>query len=154
MGIDGELRPIFRNRLRRGIHWQSVETGGTGLGIPDSNLCMTEGREGWMEFKQTEAWSVGLSTEQVGWHLRRCAMGGRTWIAVRRWHTGGPKKGPPVDELWLYRGDAASVLRSEGLKTDDGLLGRWHGGPARWDWDAVRGTLETSWSDRWGRSEG
>lgn len=140
MSVDDGLRVIFHDRLRAGFHWQAIETGGTGRGIPDSNFCCG-GCEGWVEMKATAAWSVDLSAEQVGWHLTRLQRGGRTFVAVRRRHPGGPRKGPPEDQLWLYRGSAVAALRRSGLLTEDGLLGRWDDGPSRWDWDRVRELL-------------
>lgn len=140
--IDGGLRSIFRDRLRRGIHWQSIETGLTGRGIPDSNFCGPDVGEGWVEFKLTDAWSVGLDPEQVGWLKKRILCGGRTFVAVRRRHGGGPRKGDPVDELWLCSGRWAGELRREGLRHPDvRWLGVWSGGPAAWNWDEVRSCL-------------
>lgn len=142
MPADAGLRPLFHDRLRRGIHWQAVETGGTGLGIPDSNFCGRDTGEGWVEHKQTEAWSVGLSAEQVGWHKKRILRGGRVFLAVRRHHAGGPRRGPPVDELWLCSGWWSGHIAREGLRCPDVTwLGVWSGGPARWDWEAVREAL-------------
>jgi len=119
--IDGGLRSLFRTRLKKGIHWQSIETGGTGLGIPDANFKIKGSyTEGWIEYKQTDGWTVGLSAEQVGWHLRRRSVGGRTLVATRRWHDGGPRKGPAVDELWIHMGSFAAELAESGLRCDVG----------------------------------
>lgn len=143
--IDGGLRSTFHDKLRRGIHWQAIETGGTGKGIPDSNFCGADVGEGWVEMKLTDAWSVGLEAEQVAWLKKRILVGGRTFVAVRRQHDGGPRKGSPVDELWLCSGIWAGELKSGGLKHPDVIwLGVWSGGPARWDWDAVRELLASS----------
>lgn len=140
--IDGGLRGTFREKLREGIHWQSIETGGTGKGIPDSNFCARwagRGIEGWIEYKWTEAWAVGLEPEQVGWLKKRVMFGGRALVAVRRCHEGGPRKGAPQDELWLYSGLASGLLRREGLSPDHpGFLGWWEGGKSKWDWDQIR----------------
>lgn len=139
--IDGGLRSLFHHHLRVGSHWQAVETGGTGLGIPDSNYCI-DGVEGWVEFKQTSAWSVSVRPEQNSWHRTRTARGGRTFFAVRRQHDGGPRKGVAVDELWMCLGKYSSHLMVEGLQAPDIFwLGLWSGGPARWDWDRVRQIL-------------
>lgn len=144
--IDGGLRGLFHHHLRVGAHFQAVETGGTGLGIPDSNVCFLmpdgSGRECWIEFKTTDAWSVGVRTEQNAWHRTRCMRGGRTFFAVRRQHEGGPRKGPAVDELWLCGGRYSSQLMTGGLK-DPSIIwdGVWSGGPARWDWSAVHAAL-------------
>ena len=149
--IDGDLRKIFRNKLKKGFHWQSIETGGTGLGIPDSNFCTLPaewdrvagaGREGWVEFKQTDGWAVTLSTEQVGWHKTRAMYGGVTFIAIRRWHDGGPRKGDAVDELWIYRGMYAGELKDSGLRCGVPCLGIYEGGPSGWCWRAVGDVLQ------------
>jgi hypothetical protein len=125
--MDGNLRQIFRKKLPQ-FHWQSIETGGTGRGIPDSNYCCS-GEEGWVEFKKTSGWKVNIRPEQVGWLLRRSRAGGRTWLAVRR-------KG---DQLWLVRGSQAEELLDRGLR--DFLAPSWEGGPARWDWEAINRLL-------------
>lgn len=133
--IDGGLRDKFRDKLRRGWHWQSIETGGTGRGIPDSNFC-TDGIEGWIEFKKTEAWSVGLRTEQIGWIRERTIRGGRVFVATRRQTQGGVRLGAPVDEIWLHSGRVVSELGKHGLKGPDPLI-VCSGGPENWDWDKI-----------------
>lgn len=139
--IDGGLRPLFHDRLRAGFHWQAIETGGTGQGIPDSNFCCATG-EGWVEYKWTDGWDVRLKPEQVAWHVKRWLRGGRTWIAVRRQAAAGPRRGAAVDELWMFEGRWARELRAGGLRSNAApLLGRWSGGPALWDWAAVRRLL-------------
>lgn len=140
MAIDDGLRGIFHSRLKSGWHWQAIETGGTGRGIPDSNFCH-RGVERWVEFKATDAWSVDISPEQVAWHLERQARGGVTFVAVRRRHGGGPRKGPAVDELWLYSGRDARKIRADGLRTPP--ICSWDGGPGVWDWERV-GRILTS----------
>lgn len=144
MATDGGLRPLFHDRLRSGIMWQAIETGGTGRGIPDSYFCGQGVGCGWVEMKQTAAWNVGLSPEQCGWHRAHSLRGGRSWIAVRRTHSGGPRRGSAVDELWLCRGEWAPLLREGGLRCESIVWeGVWSGGPVRWDWEAVRKTLQS-----------
>jgi hypothetical protein len=141
MTTDGGLRPMFHNKLREGAHWQAVETGAITLGIPDSNYCI-EGDEGWVEFKKTSGWSLGFRPGQVPWHMTRWRRGGRSFIAIRRSHDGGPRKGAPVDELWLCGGRYSLMLEQHGLKCPDiNWDGVWSGGPERWDWAAVRRRL-------------
>lgn len=109
----------------------------TGGGIPDSNFC-GEGVEGWIEFKQTGGWKIGsLQVDQIGWHLARHRAGGRTFIVTRRWHDGGPRKGPAVDELWMHAGKFVGHLGQDGLQGAAPLL-KCDGGPSRWDWAAIR----------------
>lgn len=129
---------MFHTNLKAGFHWQAIETGGTGKGIPDSNFCCG-GLDRWVEFKLTDAWAVGLTPEQVGWHSERAARGGVSFIAVRRYHEGGPRKGAGVDELWMYPGKSARVVRADGLRVQPIVC--MEGGPAKWDWDRVRRIL-------------
>lgn len=136
--IDGGLRPIFREHLRE-FHWQSVETGGTGLGCPDSNYCF-DGEHAWIEYKQTDGLACTLRPEQVGWIIKRTNAGGKVYVATRRWHDGGPRKGPPIDKLYLHEGRWARELKTNGLYGAPAILAM-DGGPRGWDWDAVRAAL-------------
>jgi hypothetical protein len=120
---DGDLRAIFRRKLPH-FDWTSVESGGTGRGIPDSEYCH-EGATGWVEFKQTDGWAVKIRAEQVGWIMRRWRHGGRVWVAVRR----------RSDELWVVPGDAAVQLKGHGLRAVPSE--HWSGGPGSWDWERV-----------------
>lgn len=135
--IDGGLRKLFRKNLPE-FHWQSIETGGVGLGVPDSNFCR-RGREGWIEFKQTSGWAVTLEPEQAAWLDRRARAGGRVWIAVRRWGK-GPRRGT-YDELWLIEGKHALAARREGLRGTPGIVAVHAGGPAGWDWRRIAACL-------------
>lgn len=118
-----------------GFHWQSVESGSTGGGIPDSNYCCA-GVEGWVEYKWTSGWTVGLRPAQVGWLSRRARAGGLVFVGVRR-------RNATCDQLWLLRGSAAALAKAQGLRAlpDRYVLGRWDGGPGAWDWQAIRATL-------------
>lgn len=143
MSSDGGLRPLFRQHLRDQAHWQSIEVGLIAAGVPDSNVCLMPGREVWVEMKQTSSWAVGVRTEQIGWHKHRIRMGGRTFVATRRRHDGGPRKGPAVDELWLCSGNYLGMISSGGLQHPDiNWSGVWSGGPTQWNWDRVRQILE------------
>ena len=134
--IDGGLRKIFHSKLPD-IHWQAIETGSTGKGIPDSNGCY-QGVEFWCEFKKTSANVVNLSPEQVGWILRRKRAGGNVYIAVRKKRSQSVRR-EACDELWLFSGIDAAHLKEGGLKSNLVLpLGIWRGGPNKWDWQAVK----------------
>jgi hypothetical protein len=125
---DARLRQLFEEHLRE-FHWQAIETGGTGRGIPDMNGCC-EGTEVWIENKRTGHWKIEITAEQSAWAERRIRAGGRCFVAVRRQF----KK---EDELWLYSGNSARALLD--LPTDAvPPLGRWVGGPARWPWEQVK----------------
>lgn len=139
---DDGLRALFRQHLRR-VHWTTVESGALAPGTPDSEGCL-RGVVTWVEYKATDGWRVSLRPEQVGWHLRRARAGGRSVVVVRRRHPGGPRRGPAVDELWVFRGRAVRMLDEERIDFPalyDDLLLRCSGGPAAWDWDVVERQL-------------
>lgn len=140
MTVDAGLRAIFRDHLKQ-VQWTSIETGGTGRGIPDSEFCFPGGVTGWIEFKAAEGWAVDMRPEQVGWLARRARMGGAAFVAVRRQAPAGPRRGPAVDELWLFPAGAAKTLKQQGLRGAAAPLGCWPGGPAAWDWAAVTRAL-------------
>jgi len=133
--MDGGLRRLFRERLPQ-FDWTSIESGGTGRGIPDSNACC-KGIEFWVEFKQTTGHVVSLRPEQCGWIARRCRAGGRVWIAVRQRAAGGPRR-EARDVLWLIPGCHAQLAKQIGLKFDqyDRVL-TFHNGPSNWDWKGI-----------------
>jgi hypothetical protein len=136
MNKDGGLRTIFRIRL---VSWQwtSVETAGTASGVPDSEFCSPMGIQGWIEFKQTSIYAVGLRPFQVAWLMRRCRYGGNAWIAVRRIPTSQKETG--VDDLWLMRGDQAQALFDGGLENTYAKC--WHGGEKNWNFQEISDIL-------------
>jgi hypothetical protein len=142
VSVDGGLRRAFREHLRAGWMWTSVETGGTGRGVPDSHYA-SGGATGWVEFKtESSLGCVGLRPEQVAWLAGYARHGGRAWVAVRLVHGGGPRKGAAADELWLLDGRWAREVRRAGLTAGaPGVAGRWVGGPAGWCWPAVGAVL-------------
>jgi hypothetical protein len=137
--IDGGLRKLFHSSLK-GFHWQAVETGLTGAGVPDSNFCKG-GIEGWIEHKQTDAMAIKVKGAQVGWIEQRLRHGGRVFVAVRQTTTAGPRKGSARDGLWLYHGSAIRRLYEVGLKHQDQRLGYWPGPPNKWDWREIEQIL-------------
>lgn len=118
--MDGNLRVLFSKNLPQ-AHWQSIETGTTGAGVPDANYCC-DGIEGWIEFKTVNHNKVTLRPSQIGWIERRIRNGGRCFIAVRRRH-----------ELFLFDGENS---RSLDLKKSIFLFYSF-GGPAKWNWNVV-----------------
>jgi hypothetical protein len=137
---DNGLRPLFRQHLREGIMWTTVETGLTAGGVPDSNYLSSKGVEGWLEYKACDANRVKVRPEQIGWHLRRARYGGRSWFAIRKQHAGGAKLGDPVDELWMVAGCYADHLSQMGLACGHAIaMGA--GGPQRWNWSGARALI-------------
>lgn len=131
--IDGGLRKLFHTNLPG--HWQAVESALTGGGIPDSNFCMC-GVEGWVEYKITKTNSIRFRPGQVPWIHRRVRNGGTVWIAVRHKHDGGPRKGPPVDDLYLYSGQCILELNEKGLTLEPALK--------TWDWEEIKLLLQSA----------
>lgn len=138
MATDGGLRQIFRKHLPD-FHWQGVETGSTGRGIPDDNYCCRS-VEGWVEGKATSGNKIDMRPEQVGWIERRRRAGGRVFIAVRRQTQTGPRRGPATDGLYLFPGEEARALADNGLLGSKPIL-VCAGGPASWPWDQIRSCL-------------
>jgi hypothetical protein len=132
---DGNLRSLIQQKMPD-VHFQAIETGGTGLGIPDLNGCV-DGVETWTELKFTTSWRVKVRPQQVAWLERRERAGGRCFILTRQ---GGRDR----DTLWLTASSSARLL-IEGTRLDllppPLILGHWEGGPARWGWGEVRQTL-------------
>lgn len=138
MQVDGGLRPVFRKHLPM-LFFQSVETGGTGQGVPDSHYIAQGGISGWIEYKQTTGHTVDLRPEQISWLLRYSRLGGRAWIAARRRSPGGPRS-PACDELHLLPGSLAVEARAGGLRCPAlSQPPHWvaSGGPSRWPWAEV-----------------
>ena len=138
--IDGGLRAEFRERIPE-FQWTSVETGGTSSGVPDSEFCH-DASQAWLEFKKTDTTAVELRVMQISWMERRARAGGRVLVGVRRTHSGGPRRGPAIDQLWLLDGRTPGAIKKFGLTTKFSyFLGMWDGGPDQWDWRAVRRIL-------------
>lgn len=135
--IDGGLRGIFFERLLS-FQWTAIESWATGSGIPDGEFCSPRGRQAWIEFKRTDAWAIRFKPGQVAWHERRHRMGGRSFIAVRRQNS---SRGVTVDELYLFSGMDARAVFTRGVHQVRGL-GKWAGGPSKWDWDRIQALLE------------
>ena len=85
--------------------------------------------------KATSSYRVHFQQFQVAWIHRRVRAGGRVWVAVRRSHGGGPRRGAAVDELWLVSGQHILLLEERGLHAKTARY--WIGGPSRWAWPEV-----------------
>lgn len=133
MARDGDLRPLLREHLRDG-DWNSIETGFTAGGVPDSNYCFPGGKEGWVEGKLTHGWKVKVRPAQVGWMDRRSRKGGRCFFAIRR-----VVAAKNVDELYIVPGSASLDFARAGFSLRD-IKEYWVfcGGPSGWDWDHIR----------------
>jgi hypothetical protein len=129
---DGGLRGIIRTHLPW-WQWNSIETGMTEQGVPDMEGAH-KGHVIWIENKKSDAWAVQVEIAQIGWHLRRAAEGGKSFIAVRRMNT---TKVGSVDELWLMRGDEIRNLNKHGLQGVGSRIVFDDFGPEKWDWKTI-----------------
>lgn len=134
MAIDGGLWQVLRDYWPH-VDKQRIETGGTGLGIPDVNACL-RGVEAWIELKGTDAWAVTIRPEQVAWIERRARAGGRVFLFTRRRCAKGPRR-PAADELWIHRPDAVRAVAKLGLREAPPPVLRLDGGPSQWVWPMV-----------------
>lgn len=138
---DAGLRVLLHTHLREGIAWSALEPGlGQAPGVPDSVGAALPHGTFFVESKRADAWAVEVRPAQVAWTDTHLRHGGRCFIAVRRMTKGGPKMGPPCDELWLIDGHGIRELKDSGLRgvPPSWVLGVWTGGPGRWDWAEVR----------------
>lgn len=133
MSQDAGIRQLLRKYLPDG-DWNSVETGATAGGVPDSNYCFPGGIEGWVEGKRTLAWKVEVRPLQFGWHSRRSRQGGRSFIMVRRLSGG-------KDECYLFPGSRAEEFSRAGSTLKGWVCPMWQGGPDAWNWAEIRGIL-------------
>lgn len=135
---DGGLRGIFSDHLID-FHWNAIESWSTGHGIPDGEFCAPNGSQAWVEFKKTDGWAIQFKPGQIAWHERRHRMKGSSFIAVRRRNAA---RGQKVDELYLFSGRDVRALTLGGVRAPDArVLGKWAGGPSKWDWARIRTLL-------------
>lgn len=110
---ESSLWKMLKGHMPSSWDVQRIETGSTGRGIPDVNVCV-DGHEFWIELKVVQGRRVELSPEQVAWHYRRTRAGGRTWILARD-KADGVWKGK-YDRLYLWSGDKAPEVFSKGIE--------------------------------------
>tara|TARA_R110000787_G_scaffold142510_1_gene256116 strand:+ start:1782 stop:2195 length:414 start_codon:yes stop_codon:yes gene_type:complete len=120
---------LLKSHLPTDCHHQRIETGSTGRGIPDVNLCWQE-REVWVELKVVQGRRVAVSPEQCAWHYRRHRAGGVTFIMARD-KADGVRKGK-YDRIYLWHGRSATDLLDRGLDVEP--LYVWE---ASFDWDGI-----------------
>ena len=52
------------------VHWQRIETGITGAGVPDVNGCL-DGKEVWVELQRVKGRQIGLRPMHIAWFATR-----------------------------------------------------------------------------------
>ena len=79
MAREKDLWLLLKNNLTD-IHFQRIETGLTGSGVPDVNGC-AKGKEFWIELKEIHRGkSLTLRPMQVAWMAKRSAVGGQVFV--------------------------------------------------------------------------
>ena len=109
MPKEKNLWALLRDNIKE-IHWQRIETGITGSGIPDVNGC-AKGKEFWIELKEVHSGnSLTLRPMQVAWLSKRAMHGGQVFVLARK-----------NNEMKLYHIDgleSAHQLVKDGYKSD------------------------------------
>lgn len=132
MSIDGGLRNIFKKYLPQ-VHWQGIELGGFGDGVPDTNGCY-KGQDFWIEFKKEKSpGKIKWRPTQIGWIKDRVRHGGLVRIVIKYEHESVP-------QLTMF--DGSALFEWEGNYNDFGsnmgrCLGIWIGGERDWNWNDI-----------------
>ncbi len=104
MSSEAIFSKLLKKHMPIEAHWQRIETGSTGTGIPDVNVCHL-GQDIWIVLKLVKGRKVDLSPTQVAWLTKRSRVGGVTWIMARHTYD-GPKIGKG-DAIYLWPGSMA-----------------------------------------------
>tara|TARA_R110000824_G_scaffold64402_2_gene168250 strand:+ start:20478 stop:20888 length:411 start_codon:yes stop_codon:yes gene_type:complete len=120
---------LLKAHLPKTIDTQRIETGSTGRGIPDVNMCKL-GKEIWVELKVVKGRKVQLSPEQTAWHFRRTRAGGTTWILARD-KVDGVRKGK-YDKIYAWSGKYSVDVSGNGIDSENAIV--WE---RPFDWDEI-----------------
>lgn len=131
--LEKILWSLLKKHLPDKCDFQRIETGSTGLGIPDLNVCH-EGQDVWIELKIVKGRQVHLSPQQVAWHFRRWRAGGRTFILARD-KADGVRKGK-YDRIFIWPGNLGHDVLEKGVAAEGGWVFE-----SPFDWAAVNGVI-------------
>tara|TARA_R110000824_G_scaffold92279_1_gene224047 strand:+ start:252 stop:722 length:471 start_codon:yes stop_codon:yes gene_type:complete len=129
MTLEATFWKLLKKHLPITCHTQRIETGSTGLGIPDVNLCW-EGTELWIELKIVKGKRVELSPEQCAWHFRRNRAGGKSLIIARDKFDGVRKGKSDVIYIW----NSSDVLKVQEQGIDCPVAFKFE---TPFNWDAI-----------------
>lgn len=97
--LEKHLRRALCEQLTN-CHWQPIEAGQVGGGIPDLNGCF-QGVEIWLELKIQKGNIIGVTPRQATWLMRRAEAGGRCFVLAAN-----------PTHLALYKGADARKLQN------------------------------------------
>ena len=133
MSNEATFSKLVKSHLPVGAHWQRIETGSTGTGIPDINICF-KGKEIWVELKLIKGKRVDLTPTQVAWLMKRAKAGGHTWILAR--HTYDGVRIGKGDNIYLWKGIHAKTVKENGTASGGYLVWR-----APFNWEKIMNCL-------------
>ena len=83
MPKEAALWSLVKQHLPKDAHFQRIETGGTGRGVPDVNYCQ-QGKEVWIELKSVSGLKSEVSSFQIAWLYNRVKSGGNCFVLIRK----------------------------------------------------------------------
>ena len=99
MPKEAQLWKLLRDNVPS-VHWQRIETGMTGAGVPDVNGC-AKGKEFWVELKEIHSGNkITLRPMQISWLAKRASFGGQVFVMARK-----------NDEIKLYHIDSLTGIQ-------------------------------------------
>ena len=104
------------------VHWTRIESWSS-PGDPDVNCCASFG-EFWIELKVTKSNRIALSPHQIGWHLIRSRLGGRSYILTRE---------AAKDPLYLFSGRFVRELSENKINQIEPMVEI----PYQYDWEKL-----------------
>tara|TARA_R110002020_G_scaffold285547_1_gene501066 strand:+ start:296 stop:685 length:390 start_codon:yes stop_codon:yes gene_type:complete len=127
MAKEKNLWLLLRKNLPQ-IHFQRIETGITGSGVPDVNGC-AKGKEFWIELKEIHSGNaLTLRPMQIAWLAKRALHGGQVFVMARK-----------NNEIKLYHIDGLTGIKElvkKGYKSDALLVLN-----IPYDWDTLATAL-------------
>mgnify|MGYP003658998198 FL=1 len=127
MAKEKNLWLLLRKNLPQ-IHFQRIETGITGSGVPDVNGC-AKGKEFWIELKEIHSGNaLTLRPMQISWLAKRALHGGQVFVMARK-----------NNEIKLYHIDGLTGIKElvkKGYKSDALLVLN-----IPYDWDTLATAL-------------
>lgn len=109
--LESKLWHLMRDGIRPlGAHIQRIESGATGLGIPDVE-CAYQGAQFWCELKIVDGNKIHFQPGQPSWLRKRWDTGCLSWVLAR-------KTLKTSDELFVWPGSLAIDVYQHGISVE------------------------------------